>query len=151
MLVLFHLLLVQSCSARANSAKHTSAKPCYRSYHHAGLLLPSLELCYSQLLSSAPEIKRSREPFLIQCMLFVLGVMRCDGYKGRTGSILTSTKDSEQASVGSSRVGQAYTCQPCCRNNRTPCSTTAVAPYQVLLLSPDMHCQVSLCVLYACP
>ena len=74
-----------------------------RSYKHAGVLLHSLELCYNQLVSYIPDTSSSssgssssREDLLVQCGMLMLGVMQCPGYQGKTGSMLTTSKDKER-------------------------------------------------------
>lgn len=66
-----------------------------RSFHHAGVLLPTLEACYTQLAASAGQgpFPPARETLLMACCRCMLGVLQCDGYNGRVGGGMGSTAE----------------------------------------------------------
>lgn len=59
-----------------------------RSFHHAGVLIPTLETCCSQLVAAAGQgpFSAAREALLMTCCQTVLDVMSCSSYKGRVGA-----------------------------------------------------------------
>jgi hypothetical protein len=61
---------------------------CRRSFHHAGVLIPTLETCCSQLLAAAGQgpFSPSREALLMTCCRTVLEVMSCGSYMGKGAS-----------------------------------------------------------------
>jgi hypothetical protein len=66
-----------------------------RSFHHAGVLLPTLEACYNQLLAAAGcgPFPAAREALLTVCCQCIRGVLTCDGYAGRAGSGMGSATE----------------------------------------------------------
>lgn len=60
--------------------------PC-RSFHHARVLVPTLEACCNQLSAAAGQgpFSAAREALLMACCQTVLEVMSCSSYKGRIG------------------------------------------------------------------
>lgn len=59
----------------------------YRSFHHAGVLIPTLDACCNQLLAAAGQgpFSAAREALLMTCCRTLLEVMSCSSYKGRVG------------------------------------------------------------------
>lgn len=59
-----------------------------RSFHHAGVLIPTLETCCSQLVAAAGlgPFSAAREALLMTCCQTVLDVMSCSSYQGRVGA-----------------------------------------------------------------
>ncbi|WIA40697.1 hypothetical protein OEZ86_004393 [Tetradesmus obliquus] len=67
------------------------------SFHAAGVLLPTLEACYSLLLAAAAAgggpFPPAREALLSAACGCVRGVLGCDGYAGRAGSGMGSAAE----------------------------------------------------------
>ncbi|WIA20395.1 hypothetical protein OEZ85_004815 [Tetradesmus obliquus] len=67
------------------------------SFHAAGVLLPTLEACYSLLLAAAAAgggpFPAAREALLSAACGCVRGVLGCDGYAGRAGSGMGSAAE----------------------------------------------------------
>lgn len=69
---------------------------CRRSFHAAGVLLPTLDACYSLLLAAAAgggPFPPAREALLSAACGCVRGVLGCDGYAGRAGSGMGSAAE----------------------------------------------------------
>eukprot|EP00775_Hariotina_reticulata_P003498 gene3498-3767_t len=71
-----------------------------KSFHHAGVLLPTLDLCYNHLLAAAggAPYPAAREALLMACSQFILGVLRCEGYAGRASSGAGAAPSADQVS-----------------------------------------------------
>jgi hypothetical protein len=89
---------------------HTPLWTLCRSFHHAGMLMPTLEACCGQLLAAAgaAPFNPAREALLMTCCKTVLEVMASRSYSGKVACV---GAPEQVRSVGSSRSGRRCCCK----------------------------------------